>query len=257
MDAPATITALRETTLVQRRPETLRWGICLTAAICLHGLGAAAFVLWNPVADAVADAPVITVELAPAPVAPDAKTQLPAGPQQQETQAESEPQKLPDKVETEIEQAKEAELAVTQATQPPAEKSTERQPKRKHPSVATAPSAADARGARAAAPTPGAPSHNPDALPSWESALVARLERFKRYPPEAQSRGESGIAQLAFSIDRSGGVHRAHIIRSSGSSLLDRETLALPGRASPMPPPPPEVRGAQIPIVVPIRYNAR
>lgn len=87
--------------------------------------------------------------------------------------------------------------------------------------------------------------------------MVARLERFKRYPPEAQSRGESGIAQLAFSIDRSGGVHRAHIIRSSGSSLLDRETLALPGRASPMPPPPPEVRGAQIPIVVPIRYNAR
>jgi len=28
-------------------------------------------------------------------------------------------------------------------------------------------------------------------------------------------------------------------------------------RAQPLPPPPPEVLGAQIPIVVPIRYNAR
>jgi protein TonB len=255
MDAPATITALRDTTSVRRRPETLRWVICLTAAICLHAVAAAAFMLWNPAVDVVADAPVITVELAPVPVAPDMKTQLPPGPQQQAAPAESEPQELPDKLETRLEQANEADLAVTQA--PPAEKTTERQPKRKHASVATAPSAADTRGARAAAPAPGATSQNPDALPSWKSALLARLERFKRYPPEAQSRGESGTAQLAFSIDRSGGVHGAHIIRSSGSSLLDRETLALPLRASPMPPPPPEVIGAQIPIVVPIRYNAR
>jgi len=46
-------------------------------------------------------------------------------------------------------------------------------------------------------------------------------------------------------------------VRSSGSNLLDRETLALVERAQPLPPPPPEVSGSQIAVVVPIRYNAR
>ena len=137
------------------------------------------------------------------------------------------------------------------------EKPKEKKQKQKHASLASAPSTAEQRAERAAAPTPGATSRNPDALPNWKSALVARLERYKRYPPEAQSRGEYGVAQLAFNVDRSGGVHHPHITRSSGSSLLDRETVALAERASPMPPPPPEVAGAQIPIVVPIRYNAR
>jgi protein TonB len=52
-------------------------------------------------------------------------------------------------------------------------------------------------------------------------------------------------------------VHNARIVRSSGSSILDRETLTLAERAQPLPPPPPEITGTQIPIVVPIRYNAR
>ena len=94
-------------------------------------------------------------------------------------------------------------------------------------------------------------------MPNWKSALVARLERYKRYPAEAQARGEHGVAQLAFSVDRSGGVHHARIVRSSGSHALDAATLALVARAAPLPPPPPEVRGAQIAITVPIRYNMR
>ena len=92
-------------------------------------------------------------------------------------------------------------------------------------------------------------------MPNWKTQLVAKLERSKRYPSEAH--GDHGTAQLAFSIDRQGGVHNARIVRSSGSSALDHETLALVHRAQPLPPPPPEVPGAQIPIVVPIRYNAR
>ncbi|MGZ9006313.1 MAG: energy transducer TonB family protein, partial [Burkholderiales bacterium] len=55
--------------------------------------------------------------------------------------------------------------------------------------------------------------------------------------------------------DRSGGVHNARIAKSSGSSALDRETLALATRAQPLPPPPAELSGAQIPISVPLRYN--
>jgi protein TonB len=104
---------------------------------------------------------------------------------------------------------------------------------------------------------PGANSHNPNAVPNWKSQLMAQLERNKRYPSEAQSRGEQGVAQLAFSVDRGGGVHNARIVRSSGSSALDQATLAMVGRAAPLPPPPPEITGNQIPISVPIHYSVR
>jgi protein TonB len=142
----------------------------------------------------------------------------------------------------------------------PAEKIKEHK-ERKHrqrlADLASAPTTTERKAVHAIAPAPGTPSHNPNAVPNWKSALVAQLERYKRYPAEAQARGEQGVAQLAFSVDRSGGVHDARIVRSSGSSALDRATLALVERAQPLPPPPPEIAGRQIAIVVPIRYNIR
>ncbi len=136
-------------------------------------------------------------------------------------------------------------------------KSRKQKPARKQASLTSAPSAVEQKAERAAAPAAGALSHNSNALPNWKSALVSQLERYKRYPSQAQARGEYGVAQLAFSVDRSGGVHNARIVRSSGSSALDSATLDLVARAQPLPPPPPEIHGAQIPIVVPIRYSVR
>ncbi len=161
-----------------------------------------------------------------------------------------------EKTEIQAEPAKDADLTVTPPPKP-IEKPQEKKPKQKHASLASAPSTAEQKAERAAAPAPGANSRNPNALPNWKSLLVSRLERYKQYPAEAQARGDHGVAQLAFSVDRSGGVHHARIQRSSGSSALDAATLALIARAAPLPPPPPEVAGAQIAIVVPIRYNIR
>jgi protein TonB len=124
-------------------------------------------------------------------------------------------------------------------------------------SLASAPSAAAHRARRAVAPAPGAAHLDPHAVASWQSRLLARLERYKRYPNEAQARGEHGTARLAFSVDRRGGVHGVRILRSSGSALLDRAALALPRRAAPLPPPPTDLGGRRIPIVVPIRYSIR
>jgi protein TonB len=138
-----------------------------------------------------------------------------------------------------------------------AAKPVERKQRPARTSLASAPSPAEKRAARAAAPSPGTSSQNPNAVPTWKSELVARLERYKRYPAEAQARGEHGVAQLAFSVDRRGGVHHARIARSSGSSSLDTATMALIERAAPMPPPPPELAGTQIAISVPIRYDMR
>jgi protein TonB len=150
---------------------------------------------------------------------------------------------------------KHAEKPAEKVVEKPAEKAVERKHPRRHASLASAPSAAEMKANRAAAPTPGAESRNPSAVPNWKSALISRLERAKRYPPQAQSRGEQGVAHLAFSVDRSGGVHQVRIAHSSGSRLLDEATLALIERAAPLPPPPPEIAGAQIAIEVPIRYN--
>jgi len=113
------------------------------------------------------------------------------------------------------------------------------------------------RASHATAPRAGARTHDRNAVPRWKTALVMRLQRYKRYPAAAQERGVQGVAQLAFSVDRSGRVHHARIVRSSGSILLDRATMELIARAQPLPPPPPEVHGTQIAIVVPIRYKLR
>jgi protein TonB len=238
---------------------TLRWGACFALALGVHAAGAAALLArWSEDSDSVANAPLIMIELAALPVAPDIKpTEVPPGPQQTQAQSERKPAKPVEKT-VELPPAPQAEpqLAVTP---PPkqVERPAEKKPRQKHASLTSAPSTAENRAERAAAPMPGASSRNPNALPNWKSELVARLERYKQYPSQAQSRGEQGVAQLAFSVDRSGGVHNARIVRSSGSILLDEATLALVERAAPLPLPPPEISGAQIAIVVPIRYNMR
>jgi TonB family protein len=139
----------------------------------------------------------------------------------------------------------------------PPQRTAEPKHRRKLADLNSAPPKIEHSATRAVAPAPGAASHDPNAVPQWKTALVTRLERYKRYPSEAQARGDEGVAQLAFTVDRSGGVHNARIVRSSGSSLLDRATLDLIARAQPLPAPPPDIRGSQIAIVVPINYNLR
>lgn len=228
-------------------PHYARWAAGFLLALFVHVGGALALLTrWD---DSVltANPPAITVDLAPAPIAPDeVQTDIPIGPQQVE--AEPAPKMSAEK-------PPESEVQL----EPPKPPDTPKQePKKaKAAKLTTAPTAAERRAAVAAAPMAGAAARDSFALPNWKSLLVAQLERNKRYPADARARGEQGEAQLAFSIDRSGGVHGARIVRSSGSAALDRETLALVQRASPLPPPPPEIRGGSISIVVPIRYNLR
>jgi protein TonB len=238
-----------------RWPEAARWGACFALAVAFHAAGAAAlFARWTEDSNLVAGTAIVMVNLAPVAISPNITTDVAPGPLQQEAQPEPEPEKPIEKVELPPDQKAEPVVAMP----PPKPVETppkEKKPKQKHASLASAPTRADQQADRPAAPMPGLSSRNSDALPNWKTQLVAKLERSKRYPSEA--RGDQGTTQLAFSVDRQGNVHNARITRSSGSSVLDHETLALVQRAQPLPPPPPEVPGAQIPIVVPIRYNAR
>ena len=111
----------------------------------------------------------------------------------------------------------------------------------------------------AAAPAPVSPASPSCVSPSqnvshWQQALVARLDRFKRYP--AQAHGAEGVASLAFTIDRKGNVLSSQIATTSGSAVLDAEVLALVKRAAPFPPPPAELADTDLSFVIPIRFTA-
>lgn len=92
---------------------------------------------------------------------------------------------------------------------------------------------------------------------SWETNLVKHLEAYKRYPSEAQSRGEEGVVELEFSVDRNGHVLSHHIIHSSGHADLDAEVMAMIERAQPLPPFPASMTQAQRDFTVPIRFSLR
>jgi protein TonB len=234
--------------------SALRWSACFGLALCFHAAGAAALMArWNESSDLVANAPLIMVDLAPVAVSSEtAPNELPPGPLQMQAQPESQPEKPIDKIEAPI--APQAELEISPPPKP-MEKPKDTKTKQKHASLASAPSPADQKADRAAAPMPGASSRNSDALPNWKSQLVAQIERNKRYPDEAH--GDRGVAQVAFGVDRSGGVHHPRVVASSGSGVLDRDAIAWLERSAPLPPPPPEMGGAMISITVPLRYNYR
>ena len=241
-------------------PQSLRWASCFALALGIHGAGAAALLArWNDSADLVANAPLIMLDLAPVAAAPTTTpTELPPDTVESKlVEPTPEPEPPPQQVELPPDPAPKPELTATPPPKPVEKKVEKKKPRQREASIVRAPSAADIKADRAAAPMPGASARDSNALPNWTSQLVSRLERYKRYPSEAQSHGETGVVRLAFSVDRAGGVHHARIVGSSGSSVLDRETLSLIERAAPLPAPPPELSGAQVAVVVPIRYNIR
>jgi protein TonB len=109
-----------------------------------------------------------------------------------------------------------------------------------------------------APPTPGAGvAPSTAVVRRWESALVAHIERFKRYPVEALAHDERGVTRVAFTIDRDGRVLASRIVQSSGFAALDAETLAMLNRAQPMPRPPVQLSNNELSFVVPVRFNIR
>ncbi len=239
--------------IAMRTQDATRWAACFALAAVFHAAGAAALLArWSDDAGDIANAPVIMVELAPVAASPQTKvSNLAVGPEQTEAEKQTKPDKPVEKLQ--VPEDKRAEpLPVLE---PKPDKPKEKKPKRDHQaSLTTAPNNVQQQAERATTPAVGMNSANPDAIASWRGAVAAALERAKRYPSDAQ--GAQGTAVLAFSIDRSGGAHNARITRSSGSSALDRETLAMVSRAQPFPLPPANM-GGPVTIGVPIRYTQR
>ncbi|BAV65344.1 TonB family protein [Sphingobium cloacae] len=105
-----------------------------------------------------------------------------------------------------------------------------------------------------APPAPEASSNAPD---TWEGRVLSALNKVRRYPRMAMARRQQGIPYVRIVIDREGKVLSSRLERSSGFSDLDREAVALPKRASPLPKPPADKPGDTLELVVPVEFFLR
>jgi len=221
------------------------WVASAAVILALHASTGLMLVKWHDplVGDEGTEA--IVVDLAPSTGSPtDLKRDLAPGPEQQQAAPVPEQQpKEPDrKIEEEIEPPPIANADVTLPKDMPKEPD-----KPKEQVIPPAP--------MTTAPAPPRPSAAEVA--SWHRKIAIQLERYKNYPAAAQARHETGVATIAFTINREGKVSASRIVRGSGFAALDREAIATVQRAAPFPPPPANLPDLTFDFTVPIHFNIR
>ena len=152
------------------------------------------------------------------------------------------------------------------AQETPKEKRTarteaERTPTRSAPS---APSAAASPARRAASRTPGPggslgeiDTGGAALVSSYQALVLAHLQRFRTYPPEARDRGITGMPAVRFALAPDGRVLSASLARGSGADILDEAALAMVRRASPFPPFPAGLKRLRLEFAAPVRFDLR
>jgi periplasmic protein TonB len=240
--------------------ELRRWAASGAVVLLAHAALVVAVLARPDFADPDVGSPVVTVELAPVAAAPSlTPSDQPPAPQvapeleermQQDQQQEKKPEQEFEKTPV---QNSDAQLP-ERVPDPPKEAQEKVKQIEQAASHAGAPQSADVLASLPAAPPPGrVVGPTSAAMTRWEISLKARIEAVKRYP--VQAHGARGVAEAAFRIDRSGHVLESHIAKSSGSSILDAETLATLKRADPFPAPPAGIADGQLSISVPIEYK--
>lgn len=250
-----------------RRDESLRWGASFLAVLTVSAGVTWWFMHLPPVVMAAPEPPpaAIAIDMAPEPVsAPSPPTDVPPGPQQTLSQPDPAPEDPP-KVSAPPAPAPNPPAPVPKPEKPrkivkkhkPAPHPEKPTPDKTPPADATtAPPSTEAPPAPVqAAPAPGSSSAHASHDPvTWQGALLAQLEKYKRYPAEAMSSQQEGVPTVTFTMDRKGHVLSVQLASSSGHPLLDREAVALPRRAEPLPPPPDDVKGDPITLTVPVEF---
>jgi len=94
-----------------------------------------------------------------------------------------------------------------------------------------------------------------DGQDSFESRVLAHINRFKQYPPSARKAHIEGVVMLHFVMDAGGHVTEADIQKSSGRPVLDNEALAMIQRAQPLPALPADFPTRTLNAVVSIEFS--
>jgi protein TonB len=227
-----------------RYADHIRWSGSAVLAAAVHA-AVVVMLLLDPPAKVVAAPPpaAMDVEL----VAPPSSTAIdstaaPAGPDQVEAEAQSEPAPEP----VEIPKFDPPPLEKIAAPDPVVLRKIDPKPKVARPKpvqrIAERTTARPTNEAKlsdvARRRRNGAPSAvSSEARQSWEQQILARLEHEKRYPSEAQQQGLEDYITVRFVVDAGGKIVSAHIVHSNGYGPLDQEALAVFGRVSLEPPP--------------------
>ncbi|CAM3915505.1 energy transducer TonB family protein [Xenorhabdus thuongxuanensis] len=77
-----------------------------------------------------------------------------------------------------------------------------------------------------------------DAKAVWQAEVAGHLNRYKKYPEDAQRRRRTGRPMVKFTVNQLGIVIGSELTRRSGTNSLDREARMVLERAQPLPKPP-------------------
>jgi protein TonB len=265
-----------------------RWGAAALVVVAAHAGGAWAVMNWRNEASAGEPPAAVMIELAPLAASPEAPPEITPGPPMTEAEPDPPPEpepepevppeptpqvaEIPDFDVPELPAVPDAAAVLTPPAPPkPVQKKVEKRPEkprkverrkkaeRKDQRVerSSAPPSSEApRAERAVAPQNGVWSASPSrARATWMSRLSAHLNRYKRTPPEQGGRQEPRTVRVTFTIDRNGRVLSQRLAASSGTDVLDRESLAMIRRADPVPSPPADLASSTVTVTVPIRFD--
>jgi protein TonB len=223
--------------------DARRWGVSFVSVLLAHGLIVLVAACWlAPAMIPSSPTQVMLVELAPPATPPLPPSEQPVGPQQVKTEAAKPRPKLKiDPVKTPP-LPNPAVVLPVELPQPPRPDTAEVEVQ-----DTTAP---------ASPPLPPAPQLS-SGQQTWQVAVLAALDKAKRYPSNAQSAHQQGVPYVRFTMDRQGNVLSSALERSSGFRSLDDAAMALPKRAAPLPKPPASVLGEAIELVVPVEFFMR
>jgi protein TonB len=90
---------------------------------------------------------------------------------------------------------------------------------------------------------------------AYAARLNSHVQRYERYPAEAQRNGIMGSARILITIDRGGRLISSRLAGSSGSAILDDAAKATASRASPYPAPPDGIGGRTLTFAATIRFR--
>ena len=211
-----------------RRVAVFRWVTCFAVVLLLHAFAIARLLEQSELADTPPGSDAVQLDVAI------------GDPQQQIDPTLATPPQI---VEQKPQQLSEPERKDAELTLPKPDEQAEQ------PNPAPTPPV-EAKEARA--PPPVAP----EVVRKWHITVNTRLNQFKRYPPQARARHDEGIAIVEFQLGADGRVLASRIVRSSGSPILDEETLNLLARAQPFPVPD-GARSQDLFLQVPISYGLR
>jgi TonB family protein len=173
--------------------------------------------------------------------------------EQQERTPEARPETSVTERETKPDEVSEAKPEEPTPPEPPKEQPVEN-PKQQQP-VQKKKAAPPRKHASSGAPSntaSGIGRGRSDNDTNYRGQVAAHLTRHKQYPAVARRNRDEGTATVSFTIDDSGRVTAANLVRGSGHASLDQEVQAMVRRASPFPPPP---SGRTMSFTVPITYK--